>query len=238
MGADVSAPPRVTAFFDFACPLCYVDRPRFLRLRAEHGVVLDFIPFELRPGILARTSPETMGATHSPRVEEYLDRVAAEEGTPLAHPDFVPNSHDALALAELARDAGPAYYESMQGAIFAAYLGAGRDISDRSVLTQIAAKEGFDSAQIARVWEERVYDERLAALRAYAIQIGVAATPSAIVCDRLLIGSRPYGVLEQALAACTGSGVALAEEGEALASVGETPVDNENEGDVATSAEG
>jgi predicted DsbA family dithiol-disulfide isomerase len=219
MVSEGSAPPRVTAFFDFACPLCYVDRPRFLRLRDNHGVVLDFIPFELRPGIPARTSPEAIGATHSPRVETYLDRVAAAEGIPLAHPNFVPNSHNALALAELARDAGPAYYESMHGAIFTAYLAEGRDISDRAVLTQIGVEEGLDPAQIAEVWDERLYDARLDALRAYAIQIGVAATPSAIVCDQLLIGSRPYGVLEQALSVCLGGEGAPADEGEPLATV-------------------
>lgn len=229
MGADVSASPRVTAFFDFACPLCYVDRPRFLRLRDEHGVVLDFIPFELRPAMPARVDPEVVGATHSPRVEEYLDRVAAEEGIPLVHPDFVPNSHNALALAELARDAGPSYYESMHAAIFNAYLGEGRDISDRMVLSRIAEKEGFDSAQVRDVWDERLYDERLEALRNYAIQIGVGATPSAIVCDRLLIGSRPYGVLEQALAACLGDESAPADEDVAFVSVGDVSSDDEDE---------
>ncbi len=146
---------------------------------------------------------------HSPRVEEYLDRVAAEEGIPLAHPDFVPNTHNALALAELARDAGP---ELLRGACTAAIFSRvprrGTDISDRDVLMRIARDAGVRPAQVAEVWDERLYDERLAALRAYALQIGVSATPSAIVCDQLLIGSRPYGVLEQALGRLLGERVA------------------------------
>ena len=204
MGADAGTPPRVVAFFDFACPLCYVDRPRFVRLRDEHHVVLDFIPFELRPGIPARMTHAELGAGHSPRVEEYLVKAAAEEGLVLVHPDFVPNSHLALSLAELARDAGPEYYESTQGAIFRAYLGEGRDISQRDVLLRIAIEEGFEPAQVTEVWDERLYDERLAALRAYAIEIGVQVTPSAIVCDMLVIGSRHYSVLERVLSACEG----------------------------------
>jgi predicted DsbA family dithiol-disulfide isomerase len=226
MAAELAEPapsgaPRVTAFFDFACPLCYVDRPRFLRLRDEHGVVLDFIPFELRPAIPARMSPAALGAAHSARVEEYLDRVAAEEGIPLAHPDFIPNSHNALALAELARDAGSEYYDSTHAAIFGAYSGLGQDISDRAVLTRIAVDQGFDPAQVAQVWDERLYDERLTALRAYALQVGVTATPSAIVCDRLLIGSRPYTVLERTLSACLAGGPLTPEEGETLRTLGD-----------------
>ncbi len=221
VGLDAAGPPRVTAFFDFACPFCYVDRPRLLRLRDEHAVVLDFIPFELRPSMPPRTSVAEAGTGHSTRVEEYLDRVATEEGIPIAHPDFVPNSHEAFALAELARDAGPEYYESMHGAVFRAYLGEGRDISDRGVLMRVALDEGFDPVQVTRVWDQRLYDGRLAALRTYAVQVGVAATPSIIVCDRLLIGSRPYGVLEQALSACLGGEPLVPDEGESLS----TPVD-------------
>ncbi len=228
VGAGAAAPPRVTAFFDFACPLCYVDRPRFLRLRVEHGIVLDFIPFELRPDMPARMSHEALGAGHSERVEAYLEKVAAEEGLPLAHPDFVPNTHYALALAELARDAGPEYYEALHGAIFRAYLGEGRDISDRAVLAEIAHDEGFDPQQAARVWDERLYDGRLTALRAYALQIGVTATPSAIVCGQLLIGSRPYGVLEQALGACFGEAPAEPPDGEVLRTVADVSAENDS----------
>ena len=41
--------PRVLVFFDYACQFCYLDWPRFKRLRAEHDAELFLVPFELRP---------------------------------------------------------------------------------------------------------------------------------------------------------------------------------------------
>ncbi len=206
--AETAAPaapvtPRVLVFFDYACQFCYLDWPRFKRLRAEHTVELFLIPFELRPG-LAETgvSIAEMGAGHSERVEEYMQRMAREADIGLTFPSFVPNTHLALALGECARDAGPEVHESVHEAIFSAYSARAEDIGNAEVLLRIANEEALDVADVAAAFAERRYDERLHQFRHLALEIGITATPSALICNELLIGSRPYEVIEASLEHC------------------------------------
>ena len=60
--------------------------------------------------------------------------------------DYLPNTHDALVMGELARDAGPDVHDAVHDAIFAAYFAHGRDIGDRDILLDVAAAEGLDAA--------------------------------------------------------------------------------------------
>lgn len=195
--------PRVLVFFDYACQFCYLDWPRFKRLRAEHGADLFLIPFELRPTMSPDgVSISEIGPGHSDRVLEHMRRMAAEGGLTLIHPDFVPNTHLALALGEFARDIGEEVHEAVHEAIFSAYSGRGEDIGDRDVLLAIAAAQGLDADDVAAAFDEGRYDERLHQFYHVALGLGISATPSALICNELLIGSRPYGVLAESLEHC------------------------------------
>jgi predicted DsbA family dithiol-disulfide isomerase len=132
-----------------------------------------------------------------------MDRMAAEYGVPLVHARHIPNTHLALALGEFARDRGPAVHEAVHSAIFGAYNGNGDDVGDRAVLLKVAEEQGLDVEDVGRAWDERRFDERLHQFRHLGIQLGITATPAAVICNELLIGSRPYRVLEDALAKCT-----------------------------------
>ena len=147
-------------------------------------------------------SAKEHGLAHSERVEEYLRRVAREGGFPLLMPDHVPNTHLALTLGEWARDAGEERHVATHRAIFDARYGRGLDLGSRQVLLGIAASLGLDTQDISRAWDERRFDERLGQFRHLALYLGVAATPAALVCNELLIGSRPYQVLSDALGRC------------------------------------
>lgn len=197
------AVPRVLVFFDYACPFCYLDWPRFKRLREEHGVELMPVPFELRPG-LSQTgvSIDEIGGGHSEHVEAYMRRMAEEGGLELAFPDFVPNTHLALVLGEMGRDAGPAVHEPLHEAIFAAYNGRQEDIGARHVLFRIAEAHGLDRDDAANAFAQHRYDERLHQFYHLAAAMEITATPAALICNELMIGSRPYEVLEAAVDRC------------------------------------
>jgi predicted DsbA family dithiol-disulfide isomerase len=203
--------PRVLVFFDYACQFCYLDWPRLKRLRADHSVELFLVPFELRPDLPPEGLPVAEADKHSERVREHMDRMAAEYGVPLVHARHIPNTHLALALGEFARDRGPVVHEAVHSAIFEAYNGNGEDISDRAVLLNVAERQGLDVVEASRAWDERRFDERLHQFRHLGIQLGITATPAAVICNELLIGSRPYRVLEDALAKCTSPLTTLAD---------------------------
>jgi predicted DsbA family dithiol-disulfide isomerase len=171
---------------------------------AETGVELVLVPFELRPSVpatgLAISAREAGG--HSDRVEEHLARIAQREGIPFVSPAFVPNTHMALALGEFARDRGSDVHQLAHAAVFGAYFGSGLDIGRRDVLLDVAREVGFEAREVETAWDEQRYDERLHQFRHLALGIGLESTPAALICNELLIGSRPYEVLKQAVDAC------------------------------------
>lgn len=195
--------PRVLVFFDYACQFCYLDWPRFKRLRAEHDADLFLVPYELRPAMPAEgVSIDEFGGHHSERVQEHMLKMAAEGGLPFVFPTFVPNTHYALALGEYARDVGPEAHEAVHEAIFEAYSGHGRDIGKASVILDIAETHALDRDDVEAALLEGRYDERIHQFLHLALAFGVTATPSALICNELFIGSRPYRVLEESLERC------------------------------------
>lgn len=203
--ADAAAPvtPRVLVFFDYACQFCYLDWPRLKRLRREHGAELFLVPYELHPELPSEgASLSGLGLGHSERVEEHMRHMAREGGLSLASPEFLPNTHLALALGEYGRDLGPEKHESLHEAIFAAYSGAAEDIGSRDVLFGVARANGLDAEDVARALGEGRFDERLRHFRELALSLGISATPAALICNELLIGTRPYQVLAHALEHC------------------------------------
>ncbi len=204
---DDGAPehPRVLIFFDYACPFCYVDQHRFDTLESDPDLVFDvvLVPFELRPDMPGEGMDlSEIGTGHSDRVDDYLERTAAKEGFPFSQPKVLPNTHKALVLGEVARDLGDATHRVVHGAIFEAYFGRGHDIGSRDVLLEIAEEVGIEPRELENAWEQGTHDERLHQFRHVALHLGLDATPAALICNELFIGSRPAGVLREALERC------------------------------------
>jgi len=194
--------PRVLIFFDYACQFCYLDWPRFKRLRADHGVEMMSIPYELRPDMPLEGVPVEQIGGHSARVQEHMRRMAEEGGLLLTFPPFVPHTHEAIALGEYARDLGPEAHEVVHEAIFEAYNARAEDIGDRRVLLRIAEEHALDPDDVRLAWDEGRFDERIHQFFHLALAMGISATPSALICNELFIGSRPYRVLEESLERC------------------------------------
>lgn len=195
--------PRILVFFDYACPFCYIDQQRVRRLADEYDADLTLVPFELRPDIPdTGISASEHGLTHSERVDARLLEIAAEQGQPMRILDHIPKTHRAMVMAEVARDAGPEVHWRTHMAIFEAYYGEGADIGDPVVLERVAGDAGLDAAAVRAAWADPAYDQRLHQFTHLALYLGVDQTPAALVCNELLIGSRPYGVLQQAIERC------------------------------------
>ena len=137
--------PRVLVFFDYACQFCYLDWPRFKRLRAEHGAELFLVPFELRPGMpVEGVSVSETGAGHSERVEEYMRRMAREAGIGLVLPDVRAQHAPGAGARRVRPRCGTEVHEKVHEAIFSAYSASAQDIGSEEVLLRIAEEHGLD----------------------------------------------------------------------------------------------
>lgn len=198
-----SEQPRILLFFDYACPFCYVDGSRVDRLAAERDAIVLKVPFELRPDMPREgLSAAAEGFAHSGKVDEYLVRTALQDGFGMRVMDYIPHTHDALVMGEVARDSRGDLHDTVHDAIFAAYFADGRDIGDRDILLDVASANGLDTEAVREAWETDSYEERLLGFSSVARMLGVTQIPAALVCNELVIGMRPYEVLKQALDRC------------------------------------
>jgi predicted DsbA family dithiol-disulfide isomerase len=183
-------------------------------LRKEVDAEFLLVPFELRPDMPEEgySQSELEVAGTSSRVEDHIARLAAKDGFAWANPPFLPKTHKALTLGEIARDQGVETHWRMHQAIFGAYLGEGHDIGSESVLLDIAKEEGFDPEGVAEAIAGDAFGERLHQFRHVGMHLGIEATPAALICNELLIGSRPYGVLKDAVDRCLVNADNIAEE--------------------------
>jgi predicted DsbA family dithiol-disulfide isomerase len=159
------------------------------------------IPFELRPTIPEQgISASEHGLGHSDKVDEHLRRLAEREGVPFTVTDHVPKTHKAMVMAEVAREEG--VHGPVHRAIFEAYFGHGEDIGDETVLLRIATEHSIAPERVVEAWAEGAYEERLHAFYHLGLDLGVDSTPAALICNELLIGTRPYGVIRDAVQRC------------------------------------
>ncbi|HEY5387183.1 MAG TPA: DsbA family protein, partial [Thermoleophilia bacterium] len=70
------------------------------------------------------------------------------------------------------------------------------------VLLDIARSAGLDPDSVRAAWGSEKYEQRVHAMRHLALSLGISSTPASLVCNELLLGSRPYKLLAESLERC------------------------------------
>jgi predicted DsbA family dithiol-disulfide isomerase len=133
------------------------------------------------------------------RAQEGVNRMAAEVGLHLALHKRLINSRPALQAAEFAREQGR--FGPMHLELLKAYWDEGRNISDMSVLREVAARAGVDVAGMEAAVKENRFGDYLDARRAEAEELGINGIPAHVIADRYLVmGAQPYDLFERVMA--------------------------------------
>ena len=159
-----------------------------------------WLPFDLHPEYPPDGIPR--GRLHARYGERLHDHVRAMfEAGGLAYnppPDVVPNSRNALRLAELGRDLGR--HREVHDRLMDAYWAEGRNIGDLDVLRALAAELELPADDVGRVLGGDDYAERVAASTGQAAALGISGIPAFLLDQRLLVlGAQPRAVFAQAL---------------------------------------
>ena len=132
-------------------------------------------------------------------MEEGLNRLAAEVGLSLKTHDRLISSRPALQAAEFAREQGR--FREMHQALFRAYWGEARDVSDMGVLRDLAQEVGIDPEAIQTAVQSDRYGDYLDARRAEAEELMINGIPAHVIAERYLImGAQTYDVFERVMA--------------------------------------
>lgn len=197
----------VDIWSDVMCPWCAVGYTQFAKaidvLAGELDVEVRWMPFELNPDLppegkrqdrhLAEVygrSPEEVAAMRA-----QMQATAARAGFPMAWtgedeepPAMMWNTFEAHKLLRWGLAvSGPEAQTRLKVALLKAHFQQRRNVSDREVLLDIAAAEGFDRAKAA----EALADEALAvAVRSEeqrGRQAGINSVPSFVIAGQYLI---------------------------------------------------
>jgi predicted DsbA family dithiol-disulfide isomerase len=182
---------------DPICPWCYIGKAKFDRALAQEAEApfdIRWRPFQLNPDMppegMDRESYLQMkfGEDGAKQAYDRIAQAAAEAGLDV---DFsriarTPNTLDAHRLLRWARieqhAQGP-----VNDALFRRYFTEGADISDRDVLTEIAAEAGMDDALVARLLASDADKEEVREEDAQARQMGVGGVPTFLIGGRYAV---------------------------------------------------
>ncbi|HEX8904690.1 MAG TPA: DsbA family protein, partial [Longimicrobiaceae bacterium] len=185
----------VLAFSDFTSPFCHVTEAALRRLEAEGLAAPRYAAFELYPAgtALPAAPPAEEVAAAGPLAEEL--------GMEIAAPATLPRTRKAHEAAKFAEQRGVG--REMREAVFAAYFGAGRDVGRIDVLVELGAALGLDATEMKVVLDVDSLSGAVAADRALARRLGIAALPALVVGAgagaELVTGARSYAELRALL---------------------------------------
>jgi predicted DsbA family dithiol-disulfide isomerase len=187
-------------YSDFVCPFCFVaEESTVRRLREELSVTVEWCGFELHPGTPRGGMPlaALFPAARVPGLKQHLAQFAAGFGvTGIQHPDHIPNTRRALAIAELARDRGrldPFRQAAMEG-----YWREGRDLEKDQDLSAIAEGVGLDADEALAAADDPGFLARVDGRQADARRRGVTGIPTFVFGTEAVVGCQPYEVVAAA----------------------------------------
>jgi predicted DsbA family dithiol-disulfide isomerase len=194
-------PVRVFVYGDYACPFSYVADARLQRLAEEQDLEIRWRPYEIHAAVPSDGLP-VREAGYPP--DEWTDlssrirELAGELDLPVTIPDFIPNSHQALQVAEFARDVGQDAFERVHEALFRAYFVRGRNFGRRDVVLDVAQAAGLDREAVAMALEDGRYEEELGRASREAERYHVTGTPTFLFGRFKVVGAAPLPVLRDA----------------------------------------
>lgn len=187
---------------DPICPWCYIGKAqldRALEAHPDHPFEIEWHPFQLNPdmpgmGMDRREYLETKfgGRDNAVRIYGQIAEAAKSAGLDLdlAGIKRTPNTIDAHRLIHWAGIEGRQM--AAVSRLFRAYFELGLDISDHSVLLDIAEAIEMDRETIARLLKSDADLDDLRARDAHARERGVTGVPTFIVANQhALSGAQP-----------------------------------------------
>jgi predicted DsbA family dithiol-disulfide isomerase len=187
-------------YTDFICPFCFIaEEGPVARLLREFDLELDWHGFELHP----ETPPGGMSlnvlfpGADLKALHERTKAFASQFGvTNFQPPDRLVNTRRALAIAELAREAG--VLEKFRHAALDAHWRRGQNLEDGGVLAALATEAGLDPEAALAAADSPEYLARVDARQDQAKRQGITGIPTLVIGEQRIVGCQPYEVLARA----------------------------------------
>jgi predicted DsbA family dithiol-disulfide isomerase len=172
---------------------------RIEKLKAEHNVKVEWVHFPLHPDTPAegRSLADLFAGRNVDRKAMHAQMKARmdAEGLPYGERAMTYNSRLAQELGKWA-DTQPGG-EAIHDALFRAYFVEARDISQPSVLLDIARHVGLSADGAREVLEKRTFKDAIDADWKLSREYGITGVPTFVAGGYGVVGAQPYEALEQ-----------------------------------------
>lgn len=201
--SDQSTPLRIDIVSDVMCPWCVVGYRQIAQALRDTGVAheIHWHPFELNPDMgpegqnLAEHLAEKYGSTPEQSRENRarLTALGDDLGFAFRFTDEtrMNNTFNAHQLLQWADEQGRKH--DLKQALFAAHFTEARNLSDPSVLVDVAAEIGLDWDEAAKVLDDQRYAKDVRAVQNFWAGHGIRGVP-AMIFDRQHLVTGAQGV--------------------------------------------
>jgi len=183
---------------------------RIEKLRAEHGVKVEWVHFPLHPDTPAegRSLADLFAGRNVDRKALHAQMKARmdAEGLPYGERTMTYNSRLAQELGKWA-DTQPGG-EALHDALFRAYFVDARDISQPAVLLAVVERVGLSVDGAREALERRTFEAAVDADWELSRRYGVTGVPTFVAGRHGVVGAQPYEVLEQLVKQAASPGAA------------------------------
>lgn len=184
---------------DIACPWCAIGYARLERamqqLKAEINFHIEWVAFELNPDPEARSEPilpalaRKYGRSEAEMRESQVNMMQIAESLGLnfskMQQRYTCNTFDAHRMVKWAAVKGKA--TQMTLALFDAYFGQAKDISESSVLVACADEVGLDPGRARRILTSNEFTDHVHKDEQKYQQAGITSVPTFIINHRHMV---------------------------------------------------
>lgn len=186
-------------FYDFTSPYSYLASTQIKALADRVGAKLEPKPFALG-GVFKAVGTDKIPA-ENPYKAQYMARDASawarDYGVPFSFPDNFPaNTIKAMRAVLVVED--PALAWKLTEALYRAYWGEGRDISQVDVLSEVLTKVGLNAADVLAGTDRPEVKAKLKANGEDAVSRGAFGAPCMFVGDQMFLGNDRLHFVERA----------------------------------------
>jgi predicted DsbA family dithiol-disulfide isomerase len=191
--------PTMDVYFDYVCPFCLLAEDTITEVADEHGVDVEWHPYELRPSPNPTLRPED---AYLPAIwKRAVYPMAREKGIEITLPSASPQpySHTAFEGFQYAREHGLG--QTYNDRVLRAFFQQDLNIGQVDVLVDLAVELGMDGADFREALTSRRYAD--AHQRAFAHardDLGITAVPTVLIGNHRLEGVPDRRRLSAALA--------------------------------------
>jgi predicted DsbA family dithiol-disulfide isomerase len=173
---------KVTVFYDYICPFCYITSKNIEGHSDEFDLEIDWKGIEIHP-----ESPsggvKSSNSLRSFRAAEIIQQSAKESGVRITLPGFRTNSRLSLEASEFAKTMNR--FEAMHGALYDAYFLDKKNIGDVNIILGLGETVGIDSALLEECLLGRSMSGQVEENKKMAEDYSVLGVPT------LLLGNYP-----------------------------------------------